>query len=95
MKEKHWFWGKNILTNSRPIPLEAPWTKETPLAWEDDEEEKALLASDKSRGEREAMEVLWVLSGGGNSDSNRESYEREKNMKAWQDSDQETKTELC
>lgn len=71
---KHCFWGKKILTNSRPIPLEAPWTKETPLAWEE-EEEKALLASDRSRGEREAMEVLWV--GGGNS----ESYERGKNMK--------------
>jgi len=72
---------KNNLTNSRPIPLEAPWTKETPLASEDDdeEEEKALLASDRSRGEREAMKVLCV--GGGNSDSNSESYERGKNMK--------------
>lgn len=48
------------LTNSRPIPLEAPWTIETPPREEEEDEEKALRVSDRNRGECDAIKKYWV-----------------------------------
>lgn len=49
---------------------------ETPAAWEE-EEEKALRVSDRSRVECDAMEVLWV---GGNNSIIAASHERKRKL---------------
>lgn len=51
-----------------------------PSCFEEEEEEKALRVSDRSRCEREAMEMFW-LGGNGNSSVIETLHEREKNMK--------------